>query len=57
MRIILAQNSGWRMIPDGDEYEEEREAALAEVQRIYDEQVAPQVASLTNQLADAQQNF
>ncbi len=43
-------------IPDGDEYEEEREAALAEVQRIYDEQVAPQVVSLTNQLADAQQN-
>lgn len=43
-------------IPEGDEYEEEREAALAEVQRIYDEQVAPQVVSLTNQLADAQQN-
>lgn len=43
-------------IPEGDEYGEEREAALAEVQRIYDEQVAPQVVSLTNQLADAQQN-
>ena len=43
-------------IPEGDEYVEEREAALAEVQRIYDEQVAPQVVSLTNQLADAQQN-
>ena len=43
-------------IPEADEYEEEREAALAEVQRIYDEQVAPQVVSLTNQLADAQQN-
>ena len=43
-------------IPEGDEYEEEREAALAEVQRIYDEQVAPQVVPLTNQLADAQQN-
>ena len=43
-------------IPEGEEYEEEREAALAEVQRIYDEQIAPQIASLTNQLADAQQN-
>ena len=43
-------------IPEGEEYEEEREAALAEVQRIYDEQVAPQVVSLTQQLADAQQN-
>ena len=44
-------------IPEGEEYEEEREAALAEVQRIYDEQVAPQVVSLTNQLAEAQQNL
>lgn len=43
-------------IPEGEEYEEEREAALAEVQRIYDEQVAPKVVSLTQQLADAQQN-
>ena len=43
-------------IPEGDEYEEEREAALAEVQRIYDEQIAPKLASLSQQLADAQQN-
>lgn len=52
----LSAKQRLKNIPEGDEYEEEREAALAEVQRIYDEQVAPQVVSLTNQLADAQQN-
>ena len=35
----------------------ENEDLKAEVQRIYDEQIAPQIASLTNQLAEAQQNL
>ena len=35
----------------------ENEELKAEVQRIYDEQIAPQLASLTNQLSDAQQNL
>ena len=35
----------------------ENEELKAEVQRIYDEQIAPQLASLTNQLAEAQQNL
>lgn len=35
----------------------ENEELKAEVQRIYDEQIAPQQASLTNQLAEAQQNL
>ena len=35
----------------------ENEELKAEVQRIYDEQIAPQIASLTNQLAEAQQNL
>ena len=35
----------------------ENEDLKAEVQRIYDEQIAPQLASLTNQLAEAQQNL
>lgn len=35
----------------------ENEELKAEVQRIYDEQIAPQIASLTNQLAEAQQNI
>ena len=34
----------------------ENETLKAEVQRIYDEQIAPKLASLTQQLADAQQN-
>ena len=33
------------------------EELKAEVQRIYDEQIAPQLASLTNQLAEAQRNL
>lgn len=40
-----------------EDSDEERQAALAEVQRIYDEQVAPKVASLTQQLSDAQKNL
>ena len=35
----------------------ENEELKAEGQRIYDEQIAPQIASLTNQLAEAQQNL
>ena len=35
----------------------DNEELKAEVQRIYDEQIAPQLASLTNQLAEAQQNL
>lgn len=35
----------------------DNEDLKAEVQRIYDEQIAPQLASLTNQLAEAQQNL
>lgn len=35
----------------------ENEELKAEVQRIYDEQIAPQLASLTNQLSEAQQNL
>ena len=35
----------------------ENEELKAEVQRIYDEQIAPQLASLSNQLAEAQQNL
>lgn len=35
----------------------ENEELKAEVQRIYDEQIAPQLASLTNQLAEAQRNL
>ena len=34
----------------------ENEELIAEERRIYDEQIAPKVASLTQQLADAQQN-
>lgn len=33
------------------------EELKAEIQRIYDEQIAPQLASLTNQLAEAQRNL
>lgn len=35
----------------------ENEELKAEVRRIYDEQIAPQLASLTNQLSEAQQNL
>lgn len=35
----------------------DNEELKAEVQRIYDEQIAPQLASLTNQLSEAQQNL
>ena len=35
----------------------ENEELKAEVQRIYDEQIAPQLASLTNQLSEAQRNL
>lgn len=42
--------------PDDEEHADERRALEDEIQRIYDEQIAPQIASLTNQLADAQQN-
>lgn len=35
----------------------ENEELKAEVQRIYDEQIAPKLASLSQQLADAQQNL
>ncbi len=35
----------------------DNEELKAEVQRIYDEQIAPKLASLTNQLSDAQQNL
>ena len=42
--------------PDDKEHADERRALEDEIQRIYDEQIAPQIASLTNQLADAQQN-
>lgn len=43
--------------PDDEEHADERRALEDEIQRIYDEQIAPQIASLTNQLADAQQNL
>lgn len=36
--------------------DQENEELKAEVQRIYDEQIAPKLASLSQQLADAQQN-
>lgn len=42
--------------PDDEEHADERRALEDEIQRIYDEQIAPQIASLTNQLAEAQQN-
>ena len=42
--------------PDDEEHADERRALEDEIQRIYDEQIAPQIASLSNQLADAQQN-
>lgn len=43
--------------PDDEEHADERRALEDEIQRIYDEQIAPQIASLTNQLAEAQQNL
>lgn len=43
--------------PDDEDHADERRALEDEIQRIYDEQIAPQIASLTNQLAEAQQNL
>ena len=43
--------------PDDEDHADERRALEDEIQRIYDEQIAPQLASLTNQLAEAQQNL
>lgn len=43
--------------PDDEEHADERRALEDEIQRIYDEQIAPQIASLTNQLSEAQQNL
>ena len=43
--------------PDDEDHADERRALEDEIQRIYDEQIAPQLASLTNQLSEAQQNL
>ncbi len=44
-------------IPDDEDHADERQAAEAEVQRIYNEQIAPQLSSLTQQLSEAKKNL